>query len=269
MKEEVKMEKRKKYVSVILILMLILLLTGCERIYTKKDMIRYAEKTLEDKYGEEFQVRGELFNVSGSCFEANVSPVNNPEIIFEVSYNAKGSEYNRDYYIRALIASQYKELAEKELETIPCDYYLQVKVRFSEGETPITDTGVTIEEFNNITEETSQEIEYFIYFSKDILKESDEYIYEKIQSIMEIREGRLDIFFLMEEDLELVKTEFSERYELDGSTMTYIHEKYVSEAKGGKKGYIHFIGENIQKEQLNYEEFIEKMEEIREDAKQW
>lgn len=262
------MGKTKKYVSVMLILILILSLTGCERIYTKKDMIRYAENTLEDKYGEEFQVRGELFNVSGSCFEANVSPVNNPEIIFEVSYNAAGSEYNFDYYIEALVASQYKELAEKELAEIPCDYYLQVKIHWDKRENPITNTDITIEEFNEITDEMFQEPDYFLYFSKDILQESDDYIYETIISIMEIREGRFTIFFLNDEDLELIKTELSERYGLDGSTMTYIYQEYTGKVVDGKLGYIRFARGNGTKEQLSYEEFIKIMEEIREDAEQ-
>ncbi len=262
------MRKRKTCLFVMLILALVFSLSGCKKVYTKKDMIEYAEQTLEDKYGEEFQVRGDVFNVRGSSYSANVSPVNNPEIIFEVGYNATGSKASLDYYIEALVASQYKELAEKELEELSCDYYLQVKIHWDKRENPITNTDITIEEFNDITEEMFQEPDYFLYFSKDILEKSDEYIYETILSIMEIREGRVDIFILMEEDLELVKTELSERYDLDGSTMSYIYDEYDGESINRKKGYIHFMG-GSQKEKLSYEEFTEKMEVIREDAKQW
>ncbi len=262
------MGKRKTCLLVMLIFALVLSLSGCKKVYTKKDMIENAEQTLEDKYGEEFQVRGDVFNVRGSSYSANVSPVNNPDIIFEAGYNVAGSEYNHDFYIRALIASQYKELAEKKLEGLSCNYYLKVKIFYSESENLITDTGITIEEFNNITEE-SQEIEYFLYLSKDMLKESDEYIYETILSIMELREGRFDIFFLLEEDLEQVKSNYSERYSLDGATMDLLYDGYTGKLIDGKKGYIHFLGGTVQEEKLSYEEFTEKMEVIREDAKQW
>ncbi len=262
------MRKRIICLFVMLILALVFSLSGCKKVYTKKDMIEYAEQTLEDKYGEEFQVRGDVFKVRDTAFRVNVSPVNNPDIIFEAGYNVAGSEASHDYYIEALVASQYKELAEKELEELSCDYYLQVKVHWDKRENPITNTDITIEEFNDITEEMFQEPDYFLYFSKDILEKSDEYIYETILSIMEIREGRVDIFVLMEEDLELVKTELSERYDLDGSTMSYIYDEYDGESINRKKGYIHFMG-GSQKEKLSYEEFTEKMEVIREDAKQW
>ena len=262
------MGKRKTCLLVMLIFALVLSLSGCKKVYTRKDMIEYAEQTLEDKYGEEFQVRGDVFNVRDTAFQVNVSPVNNPEIVFEAGYNVAGSEASHDFYIEALVASQYKELAEQELEELSCDYYLQVKIHWDKRENPITDTNITIEEFNEITEEMFQKPDYFLYFSKDILEKSDEYIYETILSIMEIREGRVDIFILMEEDLELVKTELSERYDLDGSTMSYIYDEYDGESINRKKGYIHFMG-GSQKEKLSYEEFTEKMEVIREDAKQW
>lgn len=262
------MGKRKACLLVMLILALVFSLSGCKKVYTRKDMIEYAEQTLENKYGEEFQVRGDVFNVRDTAFQVNVSPVNNPEIVFEAGYNVAGSEASHDFYIEALVASQYKELAEKELEELSCDYYLQVKIHWDKREKPITDTNITIEEFNDITEEMFQKPDYFLYFSKDILKESDEYIYEIVLSIMEIREGWLDIYILNNKDMESVETEFNERYELDGSTKTYIYEQYASEVDGGKKGYVCFLG-GEQKEKLSYEEFTKKMEEIRGDVKQW
>ena len=171
-----------------MLLTLVFSLSGCKKVYTKKDMIEYAEQTLEDKYGEEFQVRGDVFNVRGSSYSANVSPVNNPDIIFEAGYNVAGSEASHDFYIEALVASQYKELAQKELEELSCDYYLQVKIHWDKRENPITNTDITIEEFNDITEEMFQEPDYFLYFSKDILEESDKHIYEIVLSIMELHE---------------------------------------------------------------------------------
>ncbi len=262
------MGKRKTCLLVMLIFALVFSLSGCKKVYTKKDMIEYAEQTLEDKYGEEFQVRGDVFNVRDTAFQVNVSPVNNPEIVFEAGYNVAGSEASHDFYIEALVASQYKELAEKELGEIPCDYCLRVEVPWDKRENPITDTSITIDEFNKITEEKYQNVKFTIYFSKEILEETDDYIYGKLLSIIEIHESRLKVFFLTKEDLELVKSDYSERYRLEGSTMDIIYDGYTGKLIGGKKGYIYFLG-GEQKEKLSIEEFTKKMEEIREDAKQW
>ena len=262
------MGKRKTCLLVMLILALILSLSGCKKVYTSKDMIEYAEQTLEDKYGEEFQVRGDVFNVKGSSYKVNVSPVNNPEIIFEAVYNVEGSEYDYDLYIESIVASQYKALVEEQLGEISCDYYLSTRLYLSNSENTITNTNITIEEYNNLVDEEDQNPKFKLYLSQDILLDTDKSIYERLLSIIEIGECRLDIFIITKEDLELVKSEFSERYELDGSTMTYIFEQYASGVKNGKKGYIHFLG-GEQEKSLSYEEFTKIMEEIREDAKQW
>ena len=234
-------------------------------------MIEYAEQTLEDKYGEEFQVRGDVFNVKGSSYKVNVSPVNNPEIIFEAVYNVEGSDYDYDLYIESIVASKYKALVEEQLGEISCDYYLSTRLYLSNSENPITNTNITIEEYNNLVDEEAQNPDYTLYLSKKMLVESDEYIYSILVSIIETKSPEqpiLDVFFLEDEDLALVKSRLSERYELDGSTMDIIYDGYTGKLAKGKKGYLLFSGAK-QGEKLSYEEFTEKMEVIREDAKQW
>ncbi len=264
------MRKRKICLLMMMLLALVFSLNGCKKVYTKKDMIEYAEQTLEDKYGEEFQVRGDVFNVRGTAFLVNVSPVNNPDIIFEAGYNVAGSEASHDLYIEALVASQYKGLVEAHLENISSDYYLRVEISWDKRENPITNTDITIEEFNNLTDKKYQNPHYTLYFSRDILQQSDTYIYNILVSIIETEEPEnpsLSVFILREEDLELVKTELSERYELDGSTMSYLYAEYTGKVADKERGHVLFIGGTVQEEKLSYEEFEEKMEEIREDAK--
>lgn len=255
------MGQRRWYLFGVFILVLLLSVTGCKKIYTRKDMIEYAEQTLEDKYGEEFQVRGDVFNVRGSSYSANVSPVNNPEIIFEVGYNIEGSVHNYDLYIESIVALQYKVLVEEQLGEIPCDYYLSARLYLSDNDNPITDTEISIEDYNKIINEKYQNPHYTLYFSRDILVESDEYIYDMLVSIIEAEEPKnpsLSVFILREEDLELVKTELSERYELDGSTMSYIYAEYTGKVADKEKGYVLFIGGTVQEEKLSFEEFKKK-----------
>ena len=92
------MKKIKKLLTVIILLMGIsVLLSGCEKTYTEKERIKFAQKKLSDKYGEEFEITY-VFNADRRWFNVYAYSVNHPDVIFEASYDMEWSSYSEYDY---------------------------------------------------------------------------------------------------------------------------------------------------------------------------
>ena len=179
--------------------------------YTKEDMEKYAEERLEKKYGEEFVVC-DFINISGTTFQAYAYPKNNPDIIFRISYNVKikgESKYEYDHYIEELVAAQYKESAEKSLADFNYDYYVDIDLGWQRREVPITDTSITIEEYNEVTEDRYKIPTCIVYMSYDVLSENDQYIYDYLYNIRENMSCYVSVFIVEKEDFETIKEEYT------------------------------------------------------------
>lgn len=266
---------RKIVLAVVLILGIGALLSGCSKRYTDEDRIEYAQKLLFNKYGERFKIT-EVFGTDNrwGWFDVYAYSVNHPDVIFRGHYgmdeNDEYTESENDYYIEELVAEQYKDLAEEELKDFAYDYYLDSRLRGrQEREIPLTDSTITIEEFNAITEDKHKDAHFYLYITDEALKESDEYLYDTLKSVAECIEYATGVFFFTKKDLEMIKDEYKIHSVLNGSTQTYIDSNYswISEWKYGdhKHGYIMFQApayDGI----ITFEFFQEQMAVIRADA---
>lgn len=263
------MKRIRKILAIIIFLIGVgTLLGGCAKRYTSEDKINFAQKKLADKYGEQFEVT-EINYISGTTFNVYAYSVNHPDVIFDAHYNMAVSGYNEyeyDRYIEALVAEQYKELAEEQLEDVKYDYYIDSWLGMQDRDIPLTDTTITIEEYNAVSSQGNHTPNIKIFFTNKVLKENDDYIYDILKKISDGFNCNFGVFFLTEKDLTMVKTEYETCENLDGATVSYLERAYSwgNEWENGKHGYLTFQSEVLGKK--TYEEFEKEMEVIRDDA---
>ena len=268
------MKKLKKVLIILLLLMGIsLLFSGCEKRYTNEDRIECAKRKLSNKYGEEFQII-EVFGIENGSFNVYAYSLDHPDVIFKAWYysmstNAEYAEYEYDRYIEALVAEQYKDLAKEQVKDLEYDYYIDSWLGSQTTEVPLTDTSITIEEYNAVSAQDKPTPRIEIYFTDKVLKENDEYIYDMLRRISDSLNCNLGVFFITEKDLEMVKTEYETCEKLDGEAVRYLERTYScgNEWENGKHGYLTFNSEDSELiGQITFEEFKEEMEVIRKDA---
>lgn len=242
-------------------------LGGCGRMYTKEDMERYAEERLEEKYGEEFEVC-DFGNINGSVFEVYAYPKNNPDIIFEASYNVKVkgvNEYEYDHYIEELIATQYKKIAEESMEGFGYEYYIDIGLGRQDREVPLTNTSITIPEYNEITEKRFAIPSCEIYMTYDVLNEGDEYIYNYLCSIRNNMICYVSVYVVETTDFQKIIEDYATKSKTQGEVSRLLTYKYSNIGNGERKGYFNFAWPDTW--ETSYEDFEEIMKEVREDAK--
>lgn len=95
--------KRKNKILIVCTLLLALCLTGCGLFRSDTDQLK---DLLEDKYGEEFEVKSYYY--SGDMW-AMCYPVSDPTLIFQVRTDDKVSYIAHDYYLQTVVARQVEE----------------------------------------------------------------------------------------------------------------------------------------------------------------
>ena len=258
------MKKFKKVLTILLLLMGInLLLSGCERIYTESGQIKYAEKKLSDKYGEEFKVT-EVFRTNGKFYEVYAYSVNHPDVIFEanVTWSDGGySRYDSDFYIEELVAEKYKALVDEKIAGLGYDYYIDCWcANIDTDRDPILDTSMTIEEYEALSE---HEPDFNIYFDNEILSEDNETLYALLKDMTSVTDCLFGFYVVTEEDLEKVREEYSKRSVRSPEFFDYLEERYCLLPHGEEKAKCFGFASTDGEWNRTEEDFYETMEEIR------
>lgn len=226
-------------------------LTGCI-IYDSKDLAGFAKEQLYEKYGEEFEVKTIMDSHRTIAY-----PVNNPDLLFEV-YSLIETRGGKDDYIQSIIGDQYKQIVEEIFADIDLDFYIDVDVPsipFKEKE--LTNTDITIEEYNDEMSEYSTQPDIELYLCSDFLERyNDDELYSYFQTVVSATDLRfLKIYFVISEDMVTVENYFSEYPSLscNSNLIGYLNGKYDRVGQGAEQGVWN----------MNMDDFNKKMEEIR------
>lgn len=226
-------------------------LTGCV-IYDSKDLAEFAKEQLYEKYGEEFEVKTIMDSHRTIAY-----PVNNPDLLFEV-YSLIETRGGEDYYIHALVGEQYLQIVEEIFADIDLDFYIDVDMApvLPKGK-EITNTDITIEEYNDEMSGYSTQPEIELYLCSDFLEHyNDEELYSYFQTVVSATDLRsLTVYFIQTEDRRVVEDYFSEYPSLscNSNLIGYLDGKYDRVAQGAEQGVWN----------MNMDDFNKKMEEIR------
>ena len=131
-------------ISCVIIIVTLLSLKSCG-IYPEWVVKHAVEKSLEEKYGEEFYCYDVWGGGKGVC-----SPKKNRDIRFEVLFHTGGEIVEEGYYA-ACVAEQIEEDVQKELENVFNDFYLHSYMNvplYSFNETDIYAENVRNESFD-------------------------------------------------------------------------------------------------------------------------
>ena len=247
-----------------------MMIVSCSKSYSIDDMKKYAEKKLEEKYGEEFVIK-DVFDIwRNGSFTIRAYPVNNPSLIFEGEYNVsvKYSQYEYDCYIETIIGSQYEERISEMLEEYVFDYYVNVNIAMQDLGEPITDTDITIEEYDELFNEFysyyKHDPSFEFYLSEQILQKTDEEIYNMLKGITDQYDCSLGMYIVTEYDLNRIKRNFAEYEDINPELYRYLDGRYsiLQDAGETKKGHFGFASSNG-KWNRKEEEFYNTMKEIR------
>lgn len=134
----------KKIIAAILVLVFALAMSGC--VYwdglSKSEAREFVEKTLEEKYGEEFVVLS-IGIRSGQYYKelvAECSPESDKDIVFRIEANHFSENRTlSDEYIRNIVRKQLKNNIESTLEKYYGEYAVEVNVL---GLEPFYDSGI-------------------------------------------------------------------------------------------------------------------------------
>ena len=210
-------------------------------------IVRYTKERLKEDYGEEFEIKHIR---DGSRTIAY--PVRDPDLLFECSY-VMSNDNGHNEYIEAIVGKQFKTRLDEKLEGFKYDYYVDVDIAWAGilG----TDTNITIEDYDRITAGTKYNPSYEFYISCDILECSDEEIYDLLKSIATERNCTLGCYIVLDEDLKLIKEEYSDYPTLSSDMYWYLD--YTQHYKD--------LGSATINNQWNmdFEYFQEKMKEVR------
>ena len=114
---------RKKMIACLLIMCV--LLCGCDPrnyIYTKESLKRVAEKSLQEKYGEEFVIY-RVWERSQEMFFADCSPKDNLEVMFTADINKNGDGVVADGYAQGVVAKAVDDVLRDDFKELFGDCY--------------------------------------------------------------------------------------------------------------------------------------------------
>ena len=193
---------------IVIMLLICVSLTGCDirnYVYTEESLKRVAEKSLKDKYGEEFVIY-RTWDRSQEMFFAECSPMDDREVVFETSIKKNGDGVVEDGYAQAGLSNQIHRMISADIEeTFPDCYSRVCFVRFQKIPTFENAKTVTLEEFMSVAD--IKYVRCAIYVNISRMNENgcdDEYklFAEKIQKLVEegvIPDLSIHIFFVDDE----------------------------------------------------------------------
>ena len=117
---------KKTALFILAFICLITLLTGCgkwtQRFYSDKHLAKIAQKTLYEKYNEDFEVRN-IYQQVWTEFYAVCSPVKDDTVVFEARL-FKDGRLIYDYYLEEIIVDEIRDEVSKCLDGLWGDYYI-------------------------------------------------------------------------------------------------------------------------------------------------
>jgi len=149
----------------------IFIMIGCVKIGKSKEDV--AKEVLKNKYNEEFIVH-EIDSFPDG-FDATVSPVNNPEVLFIARMGNDGESETDDYYV-----SYYENLVNRKLsEELNCFFpgcYVRTTIKSSDIEIQGNIIGLNLNEILRKITENGGDVGYgicLIYINKERMINSD------------------------------------------------------------------------------------------------
>ena len=214
----------KVYLYFIIIFFLSFNLSRCDYrnyFYTEDSLKRVAEKSLEEKYGEEFVVH-RAWDRSQTMFFADCSPKDNPEVIFTADIEKNGDGVVDDGYVQGLVAKQVDDILKPEFENF-FGYYYTMPYNLSYYNEPTFKNikDITVEEYIDKAKMTS--MPYYIYvdmtkITGESIDEESELFEKDIPQMItnkEIPDMSIHIYFTTGELVDQCKEYFSEHVEID------------------------------------------------------
>ena len=250
-----KMIKKKEKILGGLIIILMTFFTACG-MYSTRNMIKYAKDELEKKYGEEFEIEYIYDTRTSGSFKGKAYPVNNKDMKFGFWIQMDGS-FAYDGLIFRIVGSQYeaviKEMIKNEFDV---ESYIHLVPGVDNDDKVITDTSITIDEYEEMHNYDRSSYRTKIYISYKALSFSDEELYKFFGSLNG-EYGLVTVLFVTDYDLSRIENEYIEKGEIKHALYQQLDEEYsmISNYGETKHGYV------IHLEDEEY--FYEQMEEVR------
>lgn len=222
--------KKKRFAMLAVMLLTIIscmLMTGCGsgKAKTESQMKRVAEKTLQEKYGEEFEIHY-VWSRDASIFYATCSPKSNLDVVFEAQVYKDGSGLFEDEYLQGLVSRQISDRFEAKLqEVFGEDCYVHTHFYFDpptideimegwKGEVPSLDyfKNATVEDYYVMVEEPMLAVKIII--NKEKLNYSKEKAIDEFDCFSELyenepmKEGGFSCYFADEQTFNECKKYF-------------------------------------------------------------
>ncbi|MBR6094543.1 MAG: hypothetical protein IKP92_05945 [Lachnospiraceae bacterium] len=252
-------------------------MSGCAGIgKTKEDV---AKDTLKAKYNEDFDVY-EIDSFSGG-FDATVSPVNNPDILFMARMGNNGSGETDDYAKR-YISNELNQILKNDLSNFFPNAYFRTEISISVVDESVDFRSESLEKNLKNTEEGegyNREAYLYIYVSNDtksLKKYKEEYNYltnqiDKYIDCYQMLPLIVKMYYVDPERMDMIKSYFREDLDID----VYYQEKilgandYLKGIKGAlddDPGNPPNIAVNLKKDSDGYigsfEEYVRRREII-------
>ena len=171
--------------SIAYLFLICVLMCGCDYrnyFYTENSLKKVAEKSLEEKYGEEFVVH-RVWNKSQTMFFADCSPEDNEEVIFTADIRKNGDGIVADGYAQGVVAKEVDDLLKDDFKKYFGDCYTLAFItnyynvyKFSDAK------NVSIDEYMKKVD--LDDVGYFVYVDKSLIL--DETIDEECEFFEEV-----------------------------------------------------------------------------------
>lgn len=162
------MRKIAKPLSIIILVVGIMAMSGCGGLSAEER----TEIALKSRYNEEFVVHTiDATSWGGGRFAAYVSPVNNPDVVFETMMNDQG--WDGDNYAECYTAALINDILKEDLEDFFPGAYIRTEVKRMKQEEEILDFGEMSLEDMIINSQGIGEMFVDIYYDKGVGTKKD------------------------------------------------------------------------------------------------
>ena len=213
--------------------------------YNPKYRKEYCERILEEKYGKGFTVDQIYGGDYSGVYNGKAHADDEPNLIFTFSNNRRidTDEAFSDNYAERKQEEVYKKEFDEIFGGYGIDYYLFLTVankNYGDYENPDYKIGL---------------IE--LYVSSEWLSDTDDEIWT-VEKVITEKYGNHYLIFVTDEDLQMIKDEYSGTDKMSTSTSSYLNERYSIDCDCGE---VHhgalIVGEDY------HDEFMSDMEQIR------
>ena len=221
----------KRIIAAILVVAFALTMTGC--VYwdglSKSGAREFVEKTLEEKYGEEFVVKNMTYTganyYNSSDLLTKCSPKSDESIVFqaEVITLGKGDEHQRilsDTYVQSIVGKEMRIKAEQILSKYVKNFAVEVYASGLSGLSDYYDSGIysaenaTVENYTNALPENNAST-IWIAFDQNDFNSDYERVADYVKEIVDeyyLTNGVFKCYFVSEEIVDECKTKIADNH---------------------------------------------------------